>query len=171
MKRARIFPLRTVCDGACWLLAAVALVLVGTAYSAPAWAVDGLERDAALLRFLDKSTARVDTIEVPVNQTVHIETMELIVRACVERPPEEPPESAAFMDVWERRTGEPAGEIFRGWMFASSPALSAMEHPIYDLWVIDCLAEGEQPSVPSHLADETPPMTSAPPTGANRNGR
>lgn len=108
----------------------------------------GLERDTAVLRWLDKTTARVRTVEVPVNETVRIQSLEIIVRTCVERPPEEPPESAAFLDVWETKAGEPAEEVFRGWMFASSPALSAMEHPVYDLWVIDCLdtRAGEAPA-------------------------
>jgi hypothetical protein len=97
-----------------------------------------LAREVAVLRWLDKVTARVDTVEIPVNQTVRVQTLEIIVRACLERPPEDPPESAAFLDVWEVKPGEPADEVFRGWMFASSPALSAMEHPVYDLWVLDC---------------------------------
>jgi hypothetical protein len=104
---------------------------------------EGIEKGIAVLRWLDKSTARVATVEVPVNQSVRIESLELIVRACVERPPVEPPESAAFLDVAEVRPGEPTAEVFRGWMFASSPALSAMEHPIYDVWVLDCIDAGE----------------------------
>jgi hypothetical protein len=95
-------------------------------------------RAIAVLRWLDKMTARVRTIEVPVNETTTIQTLEFIVRACLERPPEEPPESAAFLDVWDRKPGEPVSEVFRGWMFASSPAISAMEHPVYDLWVMAC---------------------------------
>ena len=97
-----------------------------------------IERDTAVLRWLDKVTARVDTIVIPVNKSVRVQTLEIIVRACLERPPEEPPESAAFLDVSEVKPGEPTAEVFRGWMFASSPALSAMEHPVYDLWVLDC---------------------------------
>lgn len=109
----------------------------------PAVQAGNLQRDTAVLRWLDKSTARVRTIEVPVNQTTTINTLEFIVRACLERPPEEPPESAAFLDVWERKPGEPVAEVFRGWMFASSPAVSAMEHPIYDLWVLACKDGGD----------------------------
>lgn len=103
---------------------------------APAQAT--IEREVAVLRWLDKVTGRVDTLQVPVNETVRVQTLEIIVRACLERPPEEPPESAAFVDVYEVKPGEPTAEVFRGWMFASSPALSAMEHPVYDLWVLDC---------------------------------
>jgi hypothetical protein len=92
----------------------------------------------AVLQGLDKVTARVITLDAPIGETITFGTLEIIVRACDKRPPEEPPESAAFLDVWETRPGEPALTLFRGWMFASSPALSAVEHPIYDVWVIDC---------------------------------
>jgi hypothetical protein len=94
--------------------------------------------DTAILQGLDKVTARVSTIEARLGDTAKFGALEIIVRACDKRPPEETPESAAFLDVWEVRPGEPAGSIFRGWMFASSPALSALEHPVYDVWVLDC---------------------------------
>lgn len=94
--------------------------------------------DTAILQGLDKVTARVLTIEAQLGETKKLGALEIIVRACDKRPPEETPESAAFMDVWEVRPGEPAKNIFRGWMFASSPALSALEHPVYDVWVLDC---------------------------------
>ncbi|MBF0307776.1 MAG: DUF2155 domain-containing protein, partial [Alphaproteobacteria bacterium] len=60
--------------------------------------------------------------------------------------PEETPEAAAFLDVWEIRPGQPATDLFRGWMFASSPALSAMEHPVYDIWVLDCRDSSREPA-------------------------
>ena len=77
-------------------------------------------------------------IEAPVGTPMHFGTLEIIVRTCRKRPPEEQPESAAFLDVWEIRAGEAAASLFRGWMFASSPALSALEHPVYDIWVLNC---------------------------------
>lgn len=92
----------------------------------------------AVLQGLDKVTARVSTLEVPLGEAVRFGTLEVIVRHCDKRPPEEMPESAAFMDIWEVRPDEPAISIFRGWMFASSPALHALEHPVYDVWVLDC---------------------------------
>ena len=92
----------------------------------------------AVLQGLDKVTAQVSTIEAPVGRTVRFGTLEIIARACDKRPPEEPPESAAFLDIWEVRRGEAATSLFRGWMFASSPALSAIEHPVYDVWMLDC---------------------------------
>ena len=94
--------------------------------------------DVAVLQGLDKVTARVSTIEAPVGEVVKFGGLEIIARHCDKRPPEETPESAAFLDIWEVREGEAAISLFRGWMFASSPALSAMEHPVYDVWVLDC---------------------------------
>jgi hypothetical protein len=94
----------------------------------------------AVLRGLDKVTARISTIEVPVGHAARFGTLEITVRTCDKRPPEEQPESAAFLDIWEIRQEQPAAHLFRGWMFASSPALSAMEHPVYDVWVLDCIS-------------------------------
>jgi hypothetical protein len=93
----------------------------------------------AVLRTLDKVTARVSTIEVPVGSSTELGALEVTVRACDKRPPEETPESAAFLEIIETKAGEPAQTIFSGWMFASSPSLSALEHPIYDIWVVDCV--------------------------------
>lgn len=116
--------------------------VVCLAASAPAAAAD-LDGDKAVLQWLDKVTARVSTITAPVNQKTRIGNLEILVRACRYRPPEETPESAAFLDIVELESGGPAKEVFRGWMFASSPALSAMEHPVYDVWVLDCLSSDD----------------------------
>lgn len=93
----------------------------------------------AVLRTLDKVTARVSTIQVPVGSATELGSLEVTVRACDKRPPEETPESAAFLEISEAIQGEPAKMLFSGWMFASSPSLSALEHPIYDIWVVDCV--------------------------------
>ena len=96
--------------------------------------------DIAVLRALDKVTARISTIEAPVGQPVAFGTLQIIARTCEKRPPEEPPEAAAFLQVEESRPNEVPVTVFRSWMFASSPAVSAMDHPIYDIWVLDCLS-------------------------------
>ncbi len=88
---------------------------------------------------LDKLTARVVTIEAEVGRTTRFGQLEIIARTCRTRGPEAAsPESAAFLDIWDMKPNQPAQSVFRGWMFASSPALSAMEHPIYDVWVLGC---------------------------------
>jgi hypothetical protein len=115
----------------------VCLALVAAAVASPAFA-DDLVFDTAVLQGLDKVSGRVMTIEAPVGAAVHFGTLEIVVRTCRKRPPEEPPETAGFLDVWEVKKGEAATSLFRGWMFASSPALSALEHPVYDIWVVDC---------------------------------
>jgi hypothetical protein len=91
-----------------------------------------------ILRGLDKITAHVSTIQAPIGRAVSFGALRITARACDKHPPEETPESAAFLEIVEVRPGEPPRQLFSGWMFASSPALSAMENPIYDLWVLDC---------------------------------
>ncbi|UTW50325.1 DUF2155 domain-containing protein [bacterium SCSIO 12827] len=111
------------------------IALIGIIAAFPAGAAP---MNKVILQGLDKVTARVSTLEARVGEVVRFGTLEIIARSCDKRPPEEPPESAAFLDIWEIRPGEPAISLFRGWMFASSPALNALEHPVYDIWVLDC---------------------------------
>lgn len=119
------------------LPAAVAAACLGT--TAPALAVnDHGNLEVALLQGLDKITARISTFEAPIGEAVRFGTFEITTRACNKRPPEETPESAAFLEIMDVRPDSPAVPLFTGWMFASSPALSAVEHPVYDVWVIDC---------------------------------
>jgi hypothetical protein len=96
----------------------------------------------AVLQGLDKTTARVSKFDAPVGQAVRFGTLVITVRACIKHPPEEEPESAAFLQIDEVRQGERnsvvSQQVFSGWMFASSPALSALENPIYDVGVLDC---------------------------------
>ena len=94
----------------------------------------------ALLQALDKVTARVIALQAPVGETVRFGTLEIRAAVCEKRPPEETPDSAAFLDIVEKRAGQAPVEVFRGWMFASSPGLSPMQHPVYDLWVVDCVS-------------------------------
>lgn len=111
----------------------VAVVVGTTALSAPAMA-----QQIIILQGLNKITARVSTIEAPVDQTVRFGTLDITVKRCSKRPPEETPESTAYLTIRENRPGEQSVELFAGWMFASSPAVSSMEHPVYDVWVVDC---------------------------------
>jgi hypothetical protein len=92
----------------------------------------------AILQGLDKTTARVSTVEAPIGGVARFGTLEIVARDCQKKPPTEPPESAAFLEITDVRPDSPAVRVFSGWMFASSPALSVLEHPVYDVWVIDC---------------------------------
>lgn len=101
-------------------------------------AATDLDTRLAVLRGLDKITGRITTLTSPVGDTVRFGSLAIIVRACRTRPPEEPPESAAFLDIADIKPNQPPVDVFRGWMYASSPAISAMDHPVYDIWVLEC---------------------------------
>ena len=123
-----------------------AAVLIGLGLllgAGPAQGQDGGQeagRLGAILQGLDKTTARVSTIEAPLDQPARFGTLQIVARACHKKPPTETPESVAFLEIVDIRPDSPAIPVFTGWMFASSPSVSAMEHPVYDVWVIDCRA-------------------------------
>lgn len=92
----------------------------------------------AVVRGLDKITARVRDVEVPVGVPVMFESFEILIPACSKRPPEETPETTAFVQITEHHFDGTQERVFSGWMFASSPALNPVEHPVYDVWLMDC---------------------------------
>jgi hypothetical protein len=104
----------------------------------------------ALLQGLDKITARVSKFEAPVAAPVRFGTFLIRVRDCEKNPPEEAPGSAAFVEIDDMRPGEDrARRVFSGWMFAASPALSSLEHPVYDVNLLDCKAASGSPRTAS----------------------
>ena len=125
-------------------LSAVLLILVGF------WGTAAGE--SAVLQGLDKTTARISTFEAPVDEVVRFGTLEITARRCQKTPPEEPPESTAFLEIVDVRPDSDAVSVFTGWMFASSPAVSALEHAVYDVWVIDCNVADDGPE--THESDE-----------------
>jgi hypothetical protein len=121
------------------ILATLAILLL----TGPAAAAVDVPRDIVRLGGLDKVTARVSTFDVHVGETVSFGTLDIKADACFEASPTDPPESAAFLQIIDLPPGSDEQQAFAGWMFASSPALSALEHPVFDVWVVDCLAEEE----------------------------
>ncbi len=101
----------------------------------PAAAEDGR---VAVLQGLDKVTARISTFDAPVGRAVGFGTLRIVARYCRKRPPEEPPETTVFLEIDEVPRDGPNVQLFSGWMFASSPALASLEHPVYDVWAVDC---------------------------------
>ena len=97
-----------------------------------------IDTNIAVLQGLDKTTARVSTFELNINERGTFGTLIIKVRACRKRPPTEPPESAAYVEVLDKKIGEEPTDLFAGWMFASSPTLNSLEHPVYDVWVLKC---------------------------------
>ena len=112
-------------------LAATVLLPAGMAMGEPGQTVE--------LQGLDKVTGRTSTFQAGTGETVKFGTLVITVQACDRTPPTEPPESAVFLDIYEAREGESPTDLFHGWMFASSPALNALEHPVYDVWALECL--------------------------------
>lgn len=115
------------------------------------------------MRSLDKITARTQTFEAPVGSTVKFQFLKIKIQSCLKSSPMEKPESAAFLQIWETAPDDAHAAsddkdalqpswVFSGWMFASSPGLSSMDHPIYDVWVLDCL--GDAPQVSPEASDE-----------------
>jgi hypothetical protein len=117
---------------------AAATAASGAATAAAPTTEQMIARGGAKLQWLDKITARTSTFTITVGETKTMGSLRITLRACKENPPIEPPEAAAFLEVTEIKPGEQAEPVFNGWMFASSPALSAMENPIYDVWVLSC---------------------------------
>ena len=115
-------------------------------------AADTIAEPVALLQGLDKITARVSKFEAPVGAPVRFGTLSIRVRDCENNPPEETPESAAFVEIDEMRPNEDKTRLFSGWMFASTPALSALEHPVYDVNLLECKAASGSPRAASGSA-------------------
>lgn len=132
----------------------------------------------AVLRTIDKVSAVTRTFEVPVDKTVKFGTSLFIrLRACRKSSPMEQPENAAFLQIWERKPEtEKSDWVFSGWMFASNPSLSAMDHPVYDVWVIECknaatsskpqdFTSEMAPEAPEKSAEDAPAKDEAAPEG------
>jgi len=121
-------------------LSILALSLAGLLMAPAADAREMENNSTVVLRTIDKLSARTHTFDIPVDKTVKFGTSLFIkARACRKSSPLDQPESAAFLQIWERKPTEQASHwVFSGWMFASNPSLSYMDHPIYDVWVIEC---------------------------------
>lgn len=123
-----------------------------TAVPTPSFAVME-DYPSVKLQGLDKSVGRTVTFDAKVGSTIQYGPLFVKIHACRKAPPIEQPESAAFLQIWEVPPGEEKSEwVFSGWMFASSPALSAMDHPVYDVWVLECTGKEE----PSEVVEPAP---------------
>jgi hypothetical protein len=118
--------------------AALAGLLLLAAPARQAAAQDWVPRREADLQVLDKVTARISVLRAGVGQAAQYGTLSILVRACNARPPEEVPDAAAFLEVTDSRRAAGAQRVFSGWMFANAPGVSMLEHPVYDVRVLDC---------------------------------
>jgi hypothetical protein len=107
-----------------------------------AWAhaaqAERFENQVAVFSALDKVTATIKKLEVPLGQTVQFGALKVTPRVCYSRPPTEPPKTTSYVDVEEVQLDGQEKRIFSGWMFAESPGLNAVEHPVFDVWLTEC---------------------------------
>lgn len=108
------------------------LIIISCAHAAE------IDMNMAQMQAMDKITGRVSLIEVPVGGNVTFGTFSIVVRSCKTKTEEEVPENFAFVDVTDKSFNNEEYNIFKGWMLSSSPAVNAVEHPIYDVWLIKC---------------------------------
>jgi hypothetical protein len=118
-------------------LAAIAVLAVDPA------AADKIKHPIAVFSGLDKITGRIITFEVATNETVQFGSLQITERVCYSRPPTETPQTDSFIEVHNIDANNDYKRIFTGWVFAGSPSLHALDHPVYDIWLLRCKGNGE----------------------------
>jgi hypothetical protein len=105
-----------------------------------------IANDRAVFSGLDKITGRITSFDVAIGETVQYGALQVTPRVCYTRPPTETPNTDAFLEVDEVTLQKEIKRIFTGWMFAASPGLNAVEHPIYDVWLKECKQKSDVPA-------------------------
>src|SRR6188472_1016341 len=124
-----------------WTRAAFVLAsIVGGISAAQA---DRIKNPTAVFSGLDKITGRIVSFEVAVDETVQFGGLEMTPRVCYTRPPTESPNTTSFVEVDEVGQESKNRRVFTGWLFAASPGLHGIEHPVYDIWLTDCKGGAE----------------------------
>ena len=144
--RLRKFPIVLIHDIIRWRFLLVVLSILFVSFDASSALGQSFLRQSnqwkampvVVLQGLDKITARVSTFEIEVGKVGSFGVLSIEVQSCKKKPPTEPPEKVAFVIINDLKPGEKMIEVFKGWMFASSPSLNGLEHPVYDVWVLDC---------------------------------
>ena len=126
---------------------------------------DRITHPTAVFSGLDKITGRIISFEVASNETVQFGSLQITERACYTRPATEAPQTVAFAQVDEIDAKKQYKRIFSGWMFAASPGLNPIEHPVYDIWLTDCKGGTQVEKAPQTAEAEPaapPPAAEAP---------
>jgi hypothetical protein len=138
----------------------LAALLAATAFACPALA-DKIKHPTAVFEGLDKITGRIISFEVAIGETVQFGSLQITPRVCFTRPPTEAPRTDVFVEVDEVTEKQTYDHLFAGWMFAASPGLHGIEHPVYDIWLTDCKGGTEiiheAPEVAAEPDDGAPP--------------
>ena len=107
----------------------------------PAAAQEWRPQRVAVLQALDKVTARVITLRATLNQPERFGSLTITVRTCNARPPDEVPDAAAWLEIADSRAPANGAAVFRGWMFAEAPGVNMLQHPVYDIRILECRAQ------------------------------
>lgn len=99
---------------------------------------------------LDKITGRLTQFDVYVDETVQFGALQLTLRACRTKPATQKQQTTAFIEVDQVDLHGEISRIFTGWMFADSPALNAIDHAVYDIWLVECKQSSNVPPPSSH---------------------
>jgi hypothetical protein len=134
----------TIARGHRILRRAIAAIAVGLMLATPVLA-QPIANPVAQFSGLDKITGRITTFDVYVDETVQFGALQITPRACYSRPPTETQRTSVFIEVDQVSLTGKIDRIFTGWMFADSPALNAIDHAVYDIWLLDCKASSEVP--------------------------
>jgi hypothetical protein len=118
-------------------LGAIALAAFLTLTAFPTEAAK-IANNVAVFAALDKVTARVSKLEVPMDETTVFGALKITPRACYTRPPTERPRTSVFVEIDEIQLDGKEKRIFTGWMFAESPGVHGVEHPVFDVWLTTC---------------------------------
>ena len=100
--------------------------------------INAAETSHVILQTLDKVTARVSQLVLSKGEKAKVGRLEIIMHHCDRTDPTEIPESTALLEIGENLQTPQSAHIFYGWMFASSPAVNPLQHPVYDIWVLEC---------------------------------
>jgi hypothetical protein len=123
-------------------------------------------KDAVLeVKALDKITGKAIILAAPLNKPVKFATLTITARTCYSTPASETPETSAFLQIDDDRPDQSHTRAFSGWMYASSPGLNSLQHPLYDVWVISCIT-----NAPGHVPEavaQVPVKVVSPNAGAN----
>jgi hypothetical protein len=119
-------------------IAALAICAAMSGTLAMPASAERIENTVAVFAALDKVTARISRLEVKLNETVRFGSLKVTPRVCYSRPPTEPPKTTSFVEVEEEMLDGQEKRLFSGWMFAESPGLNAVEHPVFDVWLTQC---------------------------------
>ena len=123
---------------------ALALVVLVLVLAGPA-AAETISNPIAAFSGLDKITGRITNFDVYIDETVQFGALQITPRVCYTRPATETQRTSVFLEVDQVSLKGGTQRIFTGWMFADSPALNAIDHPVYDIWLVDCKQSSDVP--------------------------